>query len=55
MIEQFTRIEAAYEPLLQPKIVCDADRESITSGASVAIEESVAKVFNYLVENFVVR
>jgi adenylylsulfate kinase len=35
-----------YEPPLSPEIVCDTDRE--------LIEESVAKVFNYLVENFVV-
>jgi hypothetical protein len=55
MIEQFTGVDDVYEPLLQSEIICDANRKSITSGARVAIDESVAKVFNYLVENFVVR
>jgi adenylylsulfate kinase len=45
-IKQFTGIDDVYEPPLSPEIVCDTDRESI--------EESVAKVFDYLVENFVV-
>jgi adenylylsulfate kinase len=45
-IKQFTGIDDVYEPPLSAEIVCDTDRESI--------EESVAKVFNYLVENFVV-
>jgi adenylylsulfate kinase len=45
-IKHFTGIDDVYEPPLSPEIVCDTDRESI--------EESVAKVFNYLVENFVV-
>jgi adenylylsulfate kinase len=46
-IRQFTGIDDVYEPPLSPEIVCDTDQESI--------EESVAKVFNYLVENFVVH
>ena len=45
-IKQFTGIDDVYEPPLNPELVCDTDRESI--------EESVSKVFNYLVENFVV-
>jgi adenylylsulfate kinase len=40
-IKQFTGIDDVYEPPLNPEIVCDTDRESI--------EESVTKVFNYLV------
>jgi adenylylsulfate kinase len=46
-IKLFTGIDDVYEPPLSPEIVCDTDRESI--------EESVAKVFNYLIENFVVQ
>ncbi len=45
-IKQFTGIDDVYEPPLNPEIVCDTDRESI--------EESVTKVFNYLIENFIV-
>jgi adenylylsulfate kinase len=45
-IKQFTGIDDVYEPPLNPEIVCDTDRESI--------EESVTKVFNYLIENVVV-
>lgn len=46
-IQHFTGIDDVYEPPLDPEIICDTDRESI--------EQSVAKVFDYLVENFVVR
>ncbi len=45
-IEQFTGIDDIYEPPLQPEIVCDTDRESI--------EESVMKVFNYLVKHLII-
>jgi adenylylsulfate kinase len=41
-IDNFTGIDDPYEAPLNPEIVCDTDRESI--------EESVAKVINYLIK-----